>query len=211
MASTFGAQYQNTLGNTIYNQSNVKFDTAIETNADIIYYPDNGQFGVRNEWFYYIMWWVSTQACETTTTAFAIKINDKIITSNSPSTKNQLSGTALFQVSNPNDEIALKNISGATVKFGIDTPIKANILIIKGADTELENLVDGNNEGAVNGINSMPDYTMGINSIAVGQDTVASGYNAFSQGLETIASGDNSHAQGNQSEASGQNAHAEGF
>ena len=59
-------------------------------------------------------------------------------------------------------------------------------------------------------LNRKTDYTPGVNSVAVGNQTTASGDYSFAEGLQTIASGLVSHAEGNYTKATGQNSHAEG-
>ena len=74
----------------------------------------------------------------------------------------------------------------------------------------LSNLVDGSSTGAVRGINTRGGYVMGVNAMAVGTDTAASGEASFAQGSETQASGSYAHAEGRLTVASGFSSHAEG-
>ena len=53
--------------------------------------------------------------------------------------------------------------------------------------------------------------TVGIGSVAFGNNVVASGENAHSEGNGSQATGNNSHAEGNATLASGTEAHAEGY
>jgi len=73
------------------------------------------------------------------------------------------------------------------------------------------NLVDGNADGSVHTINNLDNYDMGIYSIALGQNTMASGDFSVAQGYGTIASGTGSHAEGGNTTASGDYSHAEGY
>ena len=59
-------------------------------------------------------------------------------------------------------------------------------------------------------LNRKTDHTPGVNSVAVGTQTTASGDSSFAEGLQTIASNLGSHAEGNYTKATGQNSHAEG-
>lgn len=59
-------------------------------------------------------------------------------------------------------------------------------------------------------LNRKTDYIPGVNSVAVGYQTTASGDYSFAEGNQTIASGLVSHAEGNYTKATGQNSHAEG-
>ena len=59
-------------------------------------------------------------------------------------------------------------------------------------------------------LNRKTDYTPGVNSVAVGNQTTASGDYSFAEGNQTIASGLSSHAECNNTEASGEYSHAEG-
>ena len=51
------------------------------------------------------------------------------------------------------------------------------------------NLVDGNNTGAVRGINTRTNYRMGENAVAIGANTEASGAGAVAEGLFTSTNG----------------------
>ena len=59
-------------------------------------------------------------------------------------------------------------------------------------------------------LNRKTDYTPGVNSVAVGNQTTASGDYSFAEGNQTIASGLSSHAECNNTKASGEYSHAEG-
>jgi len=76
------------------------------------------------------------------------------------------------------------------------------------------NLVDGETEGSVRGINAAVEeenvYSLGVNAIAVGSQTKASGDNSFAEGAQTTAEGEFSHAEGYRTLASGTTTHAEG-
>ena len=84
------------------------------------------------------------------------------------------------------------------------------------------NLVNGARSGSVRGINTKAEgetytigeetftYTMGQNSFAEGDSTIASGESSHAEGIGTIASGNRSHAEGSNTIASGYVSHAEG-
>lgn len=59
-------------------------------------------------------------------------------------------------------------------------------------------------------LNRKTDYTPGVNSVAIGNQTTASGNYSFAEGNNTKASGLSSHAEGNNTTASGSDSHAEG-
>ena len=59
-------------------------------------------------------------------------------------------------------------------------------------------------------LNRKTDYIPGVNSVAVGYQTTASGDYSFAEGNQTIASGLSSQAECNNTEASGEYSHAEG-
>lgn len=59
-------------------------------------------------------------------------------------------------------------------------------------------------------LNRNMDHTPGLNSVAVGNQTTASGDYSFAEGDHTIASEGCSHAEGGTTTASGQGSHAEG-
>lgn len=72
------------------------------------------------------------------------------------------------------------------------------------------NFVDGNSTGSVRGINTPDDYTMGVDALAIGSGTVASGNYSLAQGNSSTASGTSSFAQGNDTRAEGLASHAQG-
>lgn len=60
-------------------------------------------------------------------------------------------------------------------------------------------------------LNRKTDHTPGTYSVAVGNQTTASGYCSHAEGNNTIASGECSHAEGDGTQATGEGAHAEGI
>ena len=94
----------------------------------------------------------------------------------------------------------------------------------QGPPPGLFNLVDGNSSGSVREIHTPDNYTMGVDAVAIGTGTIASGNASFAQGItatasgigamaencSTTASGDCSHAEGCSTTASGACSHAEG-
>lgn len=83
-----------------------------------------------------------------------------------------------------------------------------------GSSSNLNNLLDGNDSGAIRSINSaVPDenYTMGENAIALGYGTKAQYNAAYAQGYETTAIGAGSHAEGFGTQALNNFSHAEGY
>ena len=82
------------------------------------------------------------------------------------------------------------------------------------SSSNLNNLLDGNDSGAIRSINSAaPDenYTMGENAIALGYGTKAQYNAAYAQGYETTAIGAGSHAEGFGTQALNNFSHAEGY
>ena len=59
-------------------------------------------------------------------------------------------------------------------------------------------------------LNRKTDHTPGTNSVAIGNQTTASGHASFAEGDDTVASGRYSHAEGEETTASGYASHAEG-
>lgn len=103
------------------------------------------------------------------------------------------------------------NCSRATVVYARYVPVKASLLVTRHNQCNLQNLVDGNNTGAVRGIGAKDDYTMGEYATALGFETTASGNYSHAEGQGTTASGYfASHAEGSGSTASGDYSHAEG-
>ena len=73
------------------------------------------------------------------------------------------------------------------------------------------NLTDGSTNGSLCGINCISTTSeMGVNAVALGYSTQATGDDSFASGSHTTASGDESHAEGHQTTASGKSSHAEG-
>lgn len=75
------------------------------------------------------------------------------------------------------------------------------------------NWVNGSQTGSVRTINSKAEdssYTIGLQAVAEGGGTKASGSYSHAEGRDTTASGEASHAEGYGTTASGQYAHAEG-
>lgn len=76
----------------------------------------------------------------------------------------------------------------------------------------LDNKMDKTNPtgtGSIS-INRYPNSVVGSDSVAVGEDPIASGRASFACGNGTVASGDSSHSEGLETQASGFGAHAEG-
>lgn len=61
-----------------------------------------------------------------------------------------------------------------------------------------------------NSIQQVGAQATGRNSVAIGQNTLASANESYAEGDSTIASGNNAHAEGHFTEASGSSSHAEG-
>lgn len=75
------------------------------------------------------------------------------------------------------------------------------------------NLLNGSTDNSIRTVESKPEdnnYTIGLNAVATGFMTAASGYNSHAEGYSTTASGHHSHAEGYSTTASGDCSHAEG-
>lgn len=82
-----------------------------------------------------------------------------------------------------------------------------------GGSGSLENIVDGSATGSARSVgssNESSSYTMGLNAIALGENSKASGRSSFTEGGNNISSGDYSHSEGYMVESSGLYSHAEG-
>ena len=85
---------------------------------------------------------------------------------------------------------------------------------------EIKKITDGLNQDKMDkvnptgtgyfSLNRKADHTPGTNSVAVGNQTTASGYASHAEGKSTIASGHQSHAEGNSTTAQGGASHSEG-
>lgn len=81
------------------------------------------------------------------------------------------------------------------------------------ASAGLKNLVDGEADGSVRGVNAAPEteeYKLGLCSVAEGRNTKASGRYSHTEGDNTEASEVGSHAEGQYTKASAYCSHAEG-
>ena len=82
-----------------------------------------------------------------------------------------------------------------------------------GGSGSLENIVDGSATGSARSVGSSSEsssYTMGLNAIALGENSKASGRSSFTEGGNNTSSGDYSHSEGYMTTASGLYSHAEG-
>ena len=108
----------------------------------------------------------------------------------------------------------IRNSIGSLVN--LKTTDKSNLVsainetLVKAETSGVRNLVDGNNTGAVRGINTKTDYTMGTNAFAEGRNTSSSGNYSHAEGDSAKATGSAAHAEGSYTNATGGNSHAEG-
>lgn len=187
---------------------NVVFDTTLFATDDISYDSTTGVITLSEAGRYAFDWWVATQSSASTNGAvFAVSVSGGgVILGCSPLKTGQVGGFAVIDVSAPPVSVSLTNQSTAAFFYAGAVPVKASLFVRNG----LENLVDGNNTGALRGIGALSDYTMGNYAVALGYETTASGDNSHAEGSQNIASGDNSHAEGYANSASGFASHAEG-
>lgn len=102
--------------------------------------------------------------------------------------------------------MSLKNENTAACFYSSGLPVKASILVRNG----LEHLVDGNKNGALRGIGTPSDYTMGDYAVALGIGSRATGAASLASGRNVTASADSAHAEGSGTAATNRFSHAEG-
>ncbi len=189
----------------------VIFEAAVFSSGDIAYDNQTGVITISQPGRYLFDWWVATGCSWADEAIFALSGGTGTpVIGNSPQRIGQVSGFAVFAVDTTPASISLINCARAAVAYARDVPVKAGLLVTRHHQSTLQNLVDGNNIGAVRGIGAKDGYTMGAYATALGFETTASGNYAHAEGQRTTASGLASHAEGSGSTASGGYAHAEG-
>lgn len=105
------------------------------------------------------------------------------------------------------------DFADATIKTIDEKYLPDTIAHIEYVDAQLLEKMDSVNPTGTGSLslNRKPETTIGINSVAVGSYTTASGDNSYAGGILTVASGAYSHAEGQNTTASITNAHAEGY
>jgi len=186
----------------------VIFDTTLFSTSGISYNHTTGVVTLNEAGQYAFDWWVATQSSASTNgAAFAVSVSGggKVLGC-SPIQTGQVGGFAVIKASAPPVLVSLTNESTAAFFYAGTVPVKASLFVRNG----LENLVDGNAQGALRGIGALPNYTMGQYAVALGFDTTASGSASHAEGQYTTASGEAAHAEGWQTAASDEAAHAQG-
>ncbi len=186
----------------------VIFDTTLFSAGDISYNHTTGVVTLNEAGRYAFDWWVATQSSASAKgAAFAVSVSGGgTILGCSPLKTGQVGGFAVVYVSAPPVAVSLTNESAAAFFYAGAVPVKASLFVRDG----LENLVDGNAQGALRGIAALSNYAMGLYAVALGFETKASGNYSNAEGFLTVAAGSASHAEGINTTASGDHSHAEG-
>ncbi|OQB13739.1 MAG: hypothetical protein BWY15_01588 [Firmicutes bacterium ADurb.Bin193] len=190
---------------------NVVFESAVFSSGDIAYDSETGVITIGQPGRYVFDWWVATGCSCADEAVFALSGGaEKPVIGNLPQKIGQVSGFAVFDVDTPPASISLVNCSRRAVSYSRDVPVKASLLVTRHAQNTLDNLVDGNNTGAVRSIGARDDYTMGQYATALGINTTASGRYSHAEGDSTTASNWGAHAEGYLTTSSSSFTHAEG-
>ena len=129
---TIGLQLQRKISGTVNINSNVIFDTVVNSYGAVIYKP-TGEIVINKAGRYFINWWVATQSSvgpSTTNITFSIQTTqgDDLI-GNSPIKTDQIDGFAIIQVNSAPIEIRLINKTGGTVFYSTLVPVIANLVL----------------------------------------------------------------------------------
>lgn len=130
-------------------------------------------------------------------------------------TWNQSSTSADVYLSNSNAQIGIGTTNPQARIHGLGSLVmegNTGATPLSGAGTRLM-WAAGKSAFRVGTVNSSQwdDIKIGIGSVALGENTIASGSNAFAFGKNSISGGDNAFAIGQNAEATGQNAFAYGY
>jgi hypothetical protein len=176
-----------------------------------MYDSTTGVITINQAGRYVFNWWVATGCSLSNEAVFGLSspAGDPVI-GNSPQKAGQVSGFAVFDVDAPPAGVSLVYRGRPAICHSGTVPVKAALMVTGQARNMLKNLVDGNNKGAIRGIYTLDNYTMGEMSTALGLETKATGLLSHAEGYGNIASGICSHVEGNLSEASNHSCHAEG-
>lgn len=130
-------QLQGSSSGTVNNNSNILFDTTINSaSPDILYNAGIGTFFINRAGNYYVSWWVNADGAQAeTSVVFGIRIisggsGTFLSSSPEPIVTLQLNGSALITVTNTPTTFSLFNNTGAPVNYGASA-IQANLTIIQ--------------------------------------------------------------------------------
>ena len=130
--STIGLQLQRKIAGTVNVNSNVIFDTVVDSYGAVVYNPITGQIVINKEGRYFINWWVATQASIGSPNNISFEIQtsqgDKLI-GNSPIKTGEIVGFAIIQVDSAPIALRLINITTISVAYSTTVPIKANLVL----------------------------------------------------------------------------------
>ena len=123
-----GIQLQRKISGTVNTNSNVVFDTIVNSYGAVVYNLITGEIVINKPGRYFINWGVATQtAIGSSNITFSIQTSqgDNLI-GNSPTKTNQMDGFALIQVNSAPVAIRLINKTVSTVFYSTLVPIIAN-------------------------------------------------------------------------------------
>lgn len=132
--NTISLQLQRQLAGTVNTNSNVIFDTLVNSNGAVVYNSVTGEIVINKIGRYFVNWWVTTQASIGAPNNIAFKIQtsqgDNLI-GNSPIKTGEVVGFAIIQVDSAPIALRLINITptASGVNYSTTVPIKANLVI----------------------------------------------------------------------------------
>ena len=209
--SNVALQIQRLASGCVAPRSNVIFESIISSSGDIGYDNTTGVITINEAGRYVFHWWVAAECTCPGGAIFALSsLTGEPVVGNLPPPNGQAVGLAVFDVDAPPTQFSLENCGQTAVRYADCMPVKASLLVTRHARNTLENLVDGNNVGALRGIGTRDNYTMGLYATALGFQTTASGDYSYAQGRQNIASDFASHAEGFENIASSDYSHVQG-
>ena len=126
-----GLQIQRQIAGTVNINSNVKFDTIVNSYGAIVYNSVTGEIVINKPGRYFINWWVATQsAIGPSNITFSIQTSqgDDLI-GNTPIKQGEVVGFAIIQVDIAPIAIRLINTTSNSVFYSTLVPIKANLVL----------------------------------------------------------------------------------
>ncbi|MFA5450151.1 MAG: exosporium glycoprotein BclB-related protein [Clostridia bacterium] len=128
--SNIALQVEKIANDAVSNNASVLFDNILFANGNISYSPTLGEITINENGIYHVEWWVSQQSSSAAASVFGL-MGVAGVRGSSPLKTGQTSGVAVFEVTNAPIVITLSNISGATVYFSNNTPVKASLIIVE--------------------------------------------------------------------------------
>ncbi|MCB2360944.1 YncE family protein [Clostridium estertheticum] len=128
---TIGLQLQRQLAGTVNINSNVIFDTIVNSYGAVVYNSVTGEIVINKAGRYFINWWVVTQSSiGPSNVTFSIQTSqgDNLI-GNSPIKTGEVVGFAIIQVDSAPIALRLINITSNTVFYSTLVSIKANLVL----------------------------------------------------------------------------------